>query len=279
MNWKRFVSLPLIASILLFVVAAPSEADPWQFSATPYLWLPTVNGHLSFNTTTLPGSGAVAGGIIQCSPLCTTEFQIGPNQLLAHLNSAIMLAADARKGRWDLATDIINLNISTSTGRVTDFTGPFGRVNIQFHHNISSRFTGTIWTLAGGYALFQDKMFNVDFIGGFRSTSLTDRTSYDFGGSFGKFGRSGSFAANGGPFDWIVGIKGRANLTNKLFIPYYLDAGAGTNSSTAQEMIGIGYGRNASAELLYRNIAYTSTNTALKSVNFSGLALGYTFRF
>jgi len=275
MNWKRSVGLPLLAAILLLVLAAPSKADSWQFSATPYLWLPSVNGHLSFNTTSLPGNGSN----ISCGVPCTVDFQLAPSGFLAHLNSAIMLSADARKGRWDLATDIINTNMTVNTGMVTDLTGPFGRVNILFHHNTSSRFTGTIWTLEGGYALFQDKMFNVDFIGGFRSTSLTARSTYDFGGPFGRFARSGSFSNNAGPFDWIVGIKGRANLTNKLFIPYYLDVGSGTNSSTAQEVIGIGYGHNASAELLYRNLAYTSTNTALKSINLSGPALGYTFHF
>jgi hypothetical protein len=266
----------VLAIALVLISVAPSRAaDQWQISATPYLWLPNINGHLGFNTTSLPGSGAR----INCMPLCETNVQIGPNSYLSHLNSAFMLAADARYRRWDLATDIINLNVGSGIGTVTDFTGPFGHVHIPFAVNTSSRTTGTIWTLTGGYALFQDKMFNVDFIGGFRSTSLTLRTDYSFGGPFGIFARSGSFAANSGPFDWIVGLKGRLNLTDKLFVPYYVDTGSGTNSSTAQEILGIGYGRNASAELVFRNLAYTSTNTALKSVYMGGPAVGYTFHF
>jgi hypothetical protein len=265
-----------LASALVLLWASPSQAaDKWQFSATPYLWLPNINGHLGFNVSSLPGNGAN----ITCMPDCEANVQVGPNSYLTHLNSAFMLAADARLGRWDVATDIINTNLSSSIGTVHDFTGPFGHINIPFAVSTSSRMTGTIWTLEGGYSVFQDKMFNADFIGGFRSTSLTLRTDYSFGGPFGIFARSGSLAANSGPFDWIVGLKGRLNLTDKLYVPYYVDAGSGTNSSTAQEIIGVGYGRNASAELLFRNLAYTSTNTALKSVYMGGPALGYTFRF
>jgi len=264
-----------LACALALASAAPANADDWKFSATPYLWLPTVNGRLGYNVSSLPGNGTV----ITCAPLCEADVNVGPNDYLSHLNSAIMLAADARKGRWDLATDIINMNMSAGVGTVTDFSGPFGKVHIPFSVSTSSRFTGTIWTLEGGYSVFQNKMFNADFIGGFRSTALTLRTDYSFGGPYGIFGRSGSLAANTGPFDWIVGLKGRVNLTNKLYIPYYVDAGAGTNSSTAQEIIGLGYGRNGSVELAFRNLAYTSTNTAVKSVRMGGPALGYTFRF
>ena len=114
---------------------------------------------------------------------------------------------------------------------------------------------------------------------GFRSTALTLRGDYDLGGNYGFLNRSGNFAANSGPVDWIFGIKGRVQLTKKLLIPYYLDAGAATNSSTAQEIIGVGYGERGSAELLFRNLAYTSSNTALTNARFGGPALGYTFRF
>jgi hypothetical protein len=256
-------------------LTTPAHADGWKFTATPYLWLPTVNGRLGYDVSSLPGNGT----IITCAPLCEADVSVGPNNYLSHLNSAIMLAADARKGRWDLATDIINTNLSLGVGTVTDLSGPFGKVHIPFSVSTSSRMTGTIWTLEGGYSVFQDKMFNADFIGGFRSTALTLRTDYSFGGPYGIFGRSGSLAANTGPFDWIVGLKGRVNLTDKLYIPYYVDAGAGTNSSTAQEIIGLGYGRNGSVQLAFRNIAYTSTNSALKSARLGGPAVGYTFRF
>ena len=190
-----------------------------------------------------------------------------------------MFAADARYNRWDLATDFINLNVGSGIGTVTNFTGPFGRVDIPFHVNTSSRITGTVWTLEAGYSVLQDKMFNASVIGGFRSSTMTFRTDYDFGGPFGKFARSGSLAANGGPFDWIVGLKGRLNLTDKLYVPYYVDTGTGTNSSTAQEILGVGYGGRGSVELVFRNLAYTSTNTALKSVYMGGPAVGYRFRF
>jgi hypothetical protein len=267
------------AAILGAAILAPAAAaakSNWQVELTPYLWVPTVNARGIFNTTTLSGSG---GRIIQCAPICEIEAVIGPNQYLSHLNSAIMLAADAHYRRFDVATDIINMNLSSSAGSVKDFQGPFGRIDIQLHSNVSARFTGTIWTLVGGYDVFRNRVVNADVFTGFRSTALTVRGDYDLGGNHGILNRSGNFGSNAGPTDWIFGLKGRVNLTKKLFIPYYVDAGAATNSSTAQELIGIGYGERGSAELLFRNLAYTSSNTVLTSARFGGPALGYTFRF
>lgn len=265
-----------VAAALLLTTAPSSASSNWQVNLIPYLWLPTINAHAAIQTTSVSGSG---GGSIACAPLCEIDAQLGPNDYLSHLNSAIMLAADAHYRRFDVATDIINMNLSSSAGSIRDIQGPFGRVDVQLHSSVSARVTGTIWTLVGGYEVFQNRMVNTDVFTGFRSTALTLRGGYDLGGSAGLLNRSGNFASNAGPVDWIFGIKGRVNLTKKLYIPYYLDAGAATNSSTAQEIIGIGYGERGSAELLFRNLAYTSSNTALTNARFGGPALGYTFRF
>ena len=267
--------MAMVAAALVADATPSVAASKWQVDLTPYLWLPTINAHAAFQTTSVAGSS----GSIACAPLCEIDAQLGPNDYLSHLNSAIMLAGDAHYRRFDVATDIINMNLSSSTGSVKDIQGPFGRVDIQLHSNVSARVTGTIWTLVGGYDVFQNGMFNTDLFTGFRSTALTLRGDYDLGGSNGLLNRSGNFAANAGPVDWIFGLKGRVNLTKKLFIPYYLDAGAAPNSSTAQEIIGIGYGERGSAELLFRNLAYTSSNTAMTNARFGGPALGYTFRF
>jgi hypothetical protein len=260
---------------LMLASAPAAAASNWQVDLTPYLWLPTINAHASVQTSSIAGRA----GSIACAPLCEVDAVIGPNQYLSHLNSAFMVAADAHYRRFDVATDIINMNMSSSAGSIKDFQGPFGRIDIQVHSNVSARVTGTIWTLVGGYDVFQNRVVNTDVFTGFRSTALTLRGDYDLGGNYGFLNRSGNFAANSGPVDWIFGIKGRVQLTKKLLIPYYLDAGAATNSSTAQEIIGVGYGERGSAELLFRNLAYTSSNTALTNARFGGPALGYTFRF
>ncbi|MBV8339884.1 MAG: hypothetical protein JO343_08055 [Candidatus Eremiobacteraeota bacterium] len=260
----------------LALASAPADAaSNWQVDVTPYLWLPTINAHAALQSSSIEGRG----GSLACAPLCEIDAVIGPNNYLSHLNSAFMIAGDAHYRRFDVATDIINMNLSSSAGSIKDFQGPFGRIDIQVHSNVSARVTGTIWTLVGGYDVFQNRMVNTDVFTGFRSTAMTLRGDYDLGGNYGLLNRSGNFAANAGPVDWIFGIKGRVNLTKKLFVPYYLDAGAATNSSTAQEIIGIGYGERGSAELLFRNLAYTSSNTALTNARFGGPALAYTFRF
>lgn len=266
-----------VAGCIVFVAATPSKADGnWQFTVTPYVWLPNVNGRLQFTPPSLPGAG---GGQITCTPVCTVNVQVGPSNYLSNLNFATQFAADARYKRWDLATDFMNLNMTVNTGTVTDITGPLGHISIPFHVSTSSRFTGTIWTLVAGYSLIHNNAFDLNVLGGFRSAGLTANVGYNYGGNLGIFAGSGTVSKSGGPFDWIGGLQGRANLTKKLFIPYEIDAGAGTNSSTAQEYIGVGYGHNASAELIYRNLLFTGANTVFKVVRLSGPAVGYTFRF
>jgi hypothetical protein len=265
-----------VAGCVVFVAATPSKADNWQFNLTPYVWLPNVNARLQFNPASLPGAG---GGMITCMPVCTVDVQVGPSNYLSNLNFATQFSAAASYKHWDLATDFMNLNMTVNTGTVTDISGPLGHITIPFHVSTSSRFVGTIWTLVGGYSLIRTEPLQLNVIGGFRSASITATTGYNYGGSLGIFAGSGTVSKSGGPFNWIGGLQGRANLTKKLFVPYEFDLGANTGVSTAQEYIGLGYGHNASAELIYRNLMFTSTNTVFKVTRLSGPAIGYTFRF
>src|SRR5262245_43526199 len=63
-----------------------AEDDTWQFAITPYVWLPSFEGTGDFET---PPDG---GG--------QPEVEVGPVDYLEHLEFALMLAGEARKGKW-----------------------------------------------------------------------------------------------------------------------------------------------------------------------------------
>src|SRR5262245_51420063 len=84
-----------VASLTFFAVPAPAEG--WQFSLTPYLWLPNLNA----NGTTEPPPG---GG--------RPDFEVGPVDYLDNLDFVLMLAGEARHGNWSLRSDLIYLDFS-----------------------------------------------------------------------------------------------------------------------------------------------------------------------
>src|SRR5215831_8415615 len=86
----RFAPVLAVPAVLFSGgVRADPQQPPWEFSLTPYLWLPHVDASMRYET---PGSGG--------SPVSLTN-------LLQHLNAALFLSGEARKGRWGLATDLV----------------------------------------------------------------------------------------------------------------------------------------------------------------------------
>jgi hypothetical protein len=85
---------------------------------------------------------------------------VDADTLLDNLDMALMLAGEARKGRWLIATDIIYLDFSKadSAVRSIDFNPGPGPINISttgLNAGTQSSLKGWLWTLAGGYAAIQ----------------------------------------------------------------------------------------------------------------------------
>jgi len=99
-------------------VAAQAPADRWTFSLTPYLWLPSVEGNLRY------GPPAPGGA--------TPNVTIDSDSLAGNLDMAFMGSAEARKGRWSIATDVLYVDLSADSSRVAsvDFNPGPGPVNI-----------------------------------------------------------------------------------------------------------------------------------------------------
>ena len=266
-----------LACLLLNVQGIVAAEDGWHFEITPYLWLPNIDG-----TVTFDGPADGVGKL---------ETTAGPNDYLQHLKMAGMVSAGVRKDRWSVFTDVIYLDFSKedSTVRSVEFDALNSRVKIGAGLDSGSRTSleGTEWTLAGGYSLVQSGQGTLDVFGGFRYFTVKASLDWELAASVSSpaggrtLERSGSISQRGELWDGIVGARGRINLgKSNLFIPYYLDIGTGTSALTWQALLGVAYAFNWwDIKLAYRHLYYNTDGKLIDDMRFSGPALGANFRF
>lgn len=262
---------------------AETPADGWQFSVMPYLWLPGVSGKLNY------GPPPRGGG--------TANVSVDAATLLDNLDLAFMIAGEARKDRWLVATDIIYLDFShaDSTVRSVDLnpgTGPIRIDTVGLNASTDSSLTGWLWTLAGGYAAVQDPKASLDAIAGFRLLSLKTSTNWNLNasltangplGATATFGRSGSVEKSDNLWAGIVGAKGRIKLgEGPWFANYYADIGGASSLFTWQGAAGVGYGFKWGDVILdYRYLYYSQSGNdkLIDNLSFGGFGLAANFRF
>ena len=269
----------MIRALLAVVLALSAHSgkahaeEGWTFSLTPYLWLPNVNGTLKYAVP--PGGGA------------RPEVDTGPNDYLENLSFVLMLAGEARKGRWSVFTDLIYLDFDNeeSTVKTVNFGGD--RIDTALNSSTTSSLTGVAWTFGGGYTVLQDPQHRLDVLGGVRYFGLKASSDWQLSAALSGpngqvFAQSGSISQTEDLWDVIVGVRGRLKLGGgSWFVPYYLDAGTGSSALTAQAFVGIGYAFKW-GELLasYRTVYYDlEEDGLLQDVRFAGPAFGASFRF
>ena len=250
--------------------APVQQAPEWQFAVTPYLWVPSVKGQINYDTSRIPG-----GGPGQVS------LNVSPNDYLNKLDAAAMFAVDAHNKDIDVFSDFMWMNFSNTNTTSATVSGPFGRVKLPVTFQSGARLTATIWTVGVGSPIFENEHVTADlFIGG-RFTQPRSSVSWNLTSPSPFLNANGSASFTDTIYDFIGGAKGDVYITpdKAWFIPYYADVGSGTFGSTWQILGGIGYGRRSSIEVVYRNLAYTSSVSHIPHIRFYGPALGYTFRF
>ena len=265
----------LAALVAATVLTGKARADDgWQFSLTPYIWLPNINGTLKYAIP--PGGGA------------RPEVDTGPNNYLENLSFALMLAGEARKDRWSIFTDLIYLDFDKegSTVRAVNFGGD--RVSTSLNSSTRSSLTGVAWTFGGGLNVVQDPRHSLDLLGGMRYFGLKASSDWQLSGTVSgpngqTFAAQGSISQREDIWDVIVGLRGRLKFGEggAWFVPYYLDVGAGTSKLTGQALAGVGYAFKW-GEIVgtYRYVLYDMKGDGLlQDIRFAGPAIGATFRF
>lgn len=269
---RSLITLFLVAALgLAGPVSAQTsshQGDAWQFALTPYLWLPSIHGTLKFSTP--PGAGG--------SP----NVEIGADEYLKNLDMALMLSGEARRGAWAIFTDVIYLDFSDETAAVRTVTGPGGIVQVPVNAGTQAGLKGLVWELAASYTVSRSNTATFEVLGGFRYLGIETKVNWQLAGSLGLFPQSGSFSQKEDLWDAIVGVRGKFKLGDgNWFVPWYLDAGAGSSELTWQGLAGIGYSfKWGDALLEYRHLYYNQEGgKLLQDMRFSGPAFGATFRF
>ena len=268
---KQCLVAAALAGALGFTNAAAqtsSQPGDWRFSLTPYLWFPTVKGTAQFSLPSGLGGG-------------TATVQKDADDYLSKLDMAAMLTFEARKGAWAIFTDFIYLDFSKDSASVKTLSGPGGLVQVPVNVNTTTGLKGGVWQLAASNSFSQSSTSSAEVLGGFRYLKLESAVTWQLAGPLGAFPQAGSAKQTAELWDAIVGVRGKAKLEGKWFVPWYLDAGAGDSKLTYQAMAGIGYAFEWGDLLLaYRHLSYEQKDSKpIQELQMSGVALGATFHF
>ena len=264
---QRFARVLAIQAVLFSaVVRADPQEPPWEFSLTPYLWLPRVDASMRYET---PGSGGSS---------------VDLTNLLQHLNGAFFLSGEARNGRWGLAADLVFVTFKREGSNVSNVGGPGGENEVPVNTATTTSLTGYMVSLTGNYSLVRSADANLDLLAGLRYSHVGTTLDWSFATSVDSLpGRTGSVGQGVDLWDGIVGVRGHAEFGGggKWFVPYYLDAGTGTSKFTWQGMLGVGYSFGwGDLLLVYRYLSFEQGDEhPVQRFYLSGPALGATFHF
>jgi hypothetical protein len=284
---SRRVGIAVVATAsLVFAAQQPvrgqESSSRLSFQLTPYIWFPTID-----TTAKYPVLG---GGT------ATTTVSAGAGELISHLNFAAMLAAEARYDRFSLLTDIMYLSASVSSSQITSFdfgstSIPVGRVALE---SVSTRIRSTVWTLAGGYTLAEETWGNVDVIAGFRLLAANQATSFGLSATIARpdgsiaLGRAGNLSGGGTIWNGIGGVRGRVYLADvdwfgggRIFVPFYVDIGAGGSNLTWQIFSGLGYqSEQVGVSVGYRYLTFQQGNSSvIQKLSLGGPIIVASFKF
>ncbi len=135
--------------------------------------------------------------------------------------------------------------------------------------------TNLVSTLGAGWEIADTGSTQIDIVGGARYLSMdTDiKLSLDPLGSV----KESESASN---WDGVVGIHGKTELSDRWYLTYYADVGAGESDLTWQAIAGINYRFEALDVVLgYQHLKWEFDDQLLDDLEMSGPALGVKFFF
>lgn len=285
MNMHR--RLYLLATLFIGLLAfgeshaqADANANEWQYTLTPYLWLPTIDGSLNYSLP--PGGGG--------SP----NVSVGPTDWLDLLNFALLIGGSARNDDFVIFSDFIYLSMSTTDSRVASVDDPGPGilpplpVDVTLTLGTKSELDGLAWTLAAGYRIENASDSTMDAFAGVRYFGVDVSTRWSLTADIMTPGGGTALPSEGGVssdtdlWDAIIGVRGQFDLTSeKLSVPYYFDIGTGQSDLTWQGMAGLSWAFGwGDLLVLYRHLEYDEgSGKLLNNFSFSGPLIGARFSF
>ena len=186
-----------------------------------------------------------------------SDVDIDFGDLLDNLEMAFMGTFGARKNNWSFLVDVIYLDVKDE-GSVDGIGG-------------SVELRGWVVTPDVGYTVLKGDRGHLDLHVGARYLYLESDI---------RLGPDGIDESDN-IWDGIIGVRGRVNLTDKLYLPYYLDIGTGGSEMTWQASAGLGYQfKHFDIVAGYRYLEWDFDDSAVfDNLDFNGPYAGVKFFF
>jgi hypothetical protein len=228
-------------------ITVTAQSEPgWHFVVAPYLWFAGMHGDV----------GALGH---QASPHASFA------DIFNYLNIGIMVAAEPQYKRFAAPVDFLWLKLSDDKALPFE-VGPT---------SIKAKVNQTMLSPKVSYRLFDGQMVKVDGNFGIRYFHLG--TTLEFTGT----GRQPSFYQSANWVDYIGGGRIVANLSPKILVTVFGDAGAGGANLDYQIAGALGYKLKPKIALLagwrYLDVNYRPHSTFVYNTATSGLIIGATF--
>jgi len=175
----------------------------------------------------------------------------------------------AQKGRWTLIADMLYLSIHEETGSTANLIG------LPVKLDVDVKLKGYVSTLGAAYRVIENDMTSLDLLAGARYFKLDVDFDADVGAGKVKYSDSGD------ALDGIIGAQVLTGLSERWYVSFYADVGAGDSKLTWQAWPGVGCRLdNIDAVAGYRHLEWeTDDGDTFKDLSFSGPMLGVKFRF
>lgn len=229
---------------------SPSAADDkWQFVFSPYFWMAGLHG--------------TTGG-----PNRTVQVDESFADIFGSLKFAFMGVFEAHKNKWAIQTDVEFVSLEDDKAT----PGPL-------FSSANAKIKTFVFTPEVGYRIYDDpdKGSFVQVLGGTRIWHIS--TDLNFGaGVLPAVEIKGSRSW----VDGVVGLRGKAALSEKFFVMGRFDVGGGGSKFTYQVFGGLGYNVNKKIALVggYRALDVNyDKNNFLYDTNQRGLIMGIGFKF
>jgi hypothetical protein len=254
---KAIYGFVMIALATVFILAMPGPlmargtdtSDQWQFMIEPYIWMP------SLNASTITGA----------------DIDISFNDIIDNLQFTYMMVAGVKKGRWSFLVDTLYLGLEADKdGRIVSSD----RI-VNTHTEVS--LSSWVVTPVIGYNVINCNAGKLDIVGGARYIWVKPEIQVN---TSAPLAFNPNFSDSGDNWDGIVGLKGEVSLSERWYLPLYLDIGTGESESTWQAAGGVGY-RFSACDVVagYRYLRWNFDSGPLDDLYISGPYAGVKFKF
>jgi hypothetical protein len=218
----------IFAAAMIMATPFGSQAGDWEYSLTPYLWLPTI----SVDSNNVDGNG--------------NGLDVGPTDYLEALDFGFMMAGEARKDKLVLKGDFIYLDFNVDEKEVKT---PIVTADASL--------TGFVPTLLAGMNVIETDNYYMDILAGWRRADL--EFSVDATVTVGPINKGVRVVHLDMSYDdFLLAVNGQYDFAGSNWsVPYYADIGAGDSDLTWQAMIGLDYAFDSwKLHMNYRHLDY-----------------------